>query len=302
MVVAIIQLVNMQLGSYQRKNSLFLMIEYSHQPFFDKNEREDVWPIERERSLIFGRAYRLMLEVIHPDVASVINNRATFTFDRLNRTLQGNTEIIFGTREEAIKRAAIVNNAHQSNGANVSELKLFVFEMRVFGAIKTYETFVETLSEQQKNDYVKGIRKYGLVLGVPMGKTAISYSDLSLRIKDYIDQFSNADTTNARSIMSKLLRPFYVSDDAVKQLFNSTNLISRAGYSSMRHLANEMNCIVTKGLMGEQVRGLYGLGWNKVENTVFCIFTDIVQNLSSKIPPKFRYHDEYQRWVRPIDI
>jgi uncharacterized protein (DUF2236 family) len=131
----------------------------SDTPYFDKNERDSVWPIERERALIFGRAYRLLLEVMHPDVARVINENATFNFDRLKRTMQGNTEVIFGTRDEAIKRAAIVNKAHQSNGANVSELKLFVFDMRVFGAIKTYEIFVNQLSEQQKDKYVDGIKK-----------------------------------------------------------------------------------------------------------------------------------------------
>lgn len=269
----------------------------SDTPFFDKNERDSIWPIERERTLIFGRAYRLLLEVMHPDVARVINQNATFNFDRLKRTMQGNTEIIFGTRDEAIKRAAIVNNAHQSNGANVSELKLFVFDMRVFGAIKTYETFVNQLSEQQKDKYVDGIKKYGLVLGVPMNKTVANYLNLSSRIKDSIERYRNMNIVDRSSILSKLLQPFYKSDNAAKQLFDSDSLISRAVYSALRPFANEMNSIVTKGLMGEEIRELYGLGWNKGEKTVFYIFTDIVKNLTHKTPLKFRYHKEYQRWI-----
>ncbi len=269
----------------------------SDTPYFDKNERDSVWPIERERALIFGRAYRLLLEVMHPDVARVINENATFNFDRLKRTRQGNTEVIFGARDEAIKRAAIVNKAHQSNGANVSELKLFVFDMRVFGAIKTYEIFVNQLSEQQKDKYVDGIKKYGLVLGVPMDKSVTNYSALSSRIKDSIKRYSNTDTVDRSSILSKLLQPFYKSDNAAKQLFDSDSLISRAGYSALRPFANEMNSIVTKGLMGEEIRELYGLGWKKGEKTVFYIFTDIIKNLIYKTPFKYRYHSEYQRWI-----
>jgi uncharacterized protein (DUF2236 family) len=130
-----------------------------------------------------------------------------------------------------------------------------------------------------------------------MDKSVTNYSALSSRIKDSIKRYSNTDTVDRSSILSKLLQPFYKSDNAAKQLFDSDSLISRAGYSALRPFANEMNSIVTKGLMGEEIRELYGLGWKKGEKTVFYIFTDIIKNLIYKTPFKYRYHSEYQRWI-----
>lgn len=280
--------------------------------FFSTEERRDVWPIDRERVLILGRAYRLLLEVSHPKTSKLINENARFTFDRLQRTMLGNTEIIFGTTEQALSRAKIVNFAHKAASkdpsgiqysANSPELMAFVFRMRIKGALDTFENFVHPLGTEDKDRYVLGIRKYGQVLGVPQREMPISYKDLLSGYLKSIEQEEIKITKDARQIAQKVTSPFKDFQETIEFFVRGSipnklvEKIAQEAFGRVKPLANNLNLLVTKGLMSPDLRKMYGFDWPEQEAKLFEKLSAFIRGLVKLSPKRIRLVPEFYNYL-----
>jgi uncharacterized protein (DUF2236 family) len=255
-------------------------------PYISSGDNKSLWKVERERAMVFGRASRLLYEMSNSKVAEVVFRNAEFSFSRLDRTIKGNVEIIFGTSDEAIKRAKIINQAHQSNNANVSDLKRFVFMARIVGAVRTYDGVIGKLTNFEKDDYVKGITSYGKLLGVPEVSVPKKYDDVVLEYNKVRD---TTVSESAVGIMRRVISPFPVNFEMVK----FDGILYKHFF---RPIANYMNTVVTKSILGAEMREFYGLSYDRRDEKIFRMFSGFIKNGLNFIPDKYRFFKEYLRW------
>jgi uncharacterized protein (DUF2236 family) len=75
------------------------------------------WKVNREMTVLFGGARALLMQAAHPLVAAGARQTAMYQRDpwlRLLRTVQLQSTVTFGTREEAQEAAARINRLHES--------------------------------------------------------------------------------------------------------------------------------------------------------------------------------------------
>lgn len=162
-----------------------------------------IWKINREQVLLLNGARVLLMQIAHPLVAESVYQHS-YVFDkpflRLKRTLDLTLATVFGTTEEveqAINEIDRVHRAatgqletaigHYSSGTAYNprnpKLAMWVFSTLVEGAIHGYETYIQPLSNADKQAfYTDSVRVAGL-FGIKPARIPATYDGLL----DYID-------------------------------------------------------------------------------------------------------------------
>lgn len=274
--------------------------------FFNLEQRKSVWPVEARRSMKFGRAARLMMEIAHPQVAIAINDHASFTFDRLERTVLGNVEIIFGSKKTALERARVVNRAHQVKSrneagekytANDPGLKGFVFDMRILATIIAHENFVAKLTQEQKDAYVSGIKPYGNLMGVSERNSSNTWQDIVDRYSLWLKNGQIKIGEEAKSVANKLIEPLDDFQEVFKHLVGDGILSGLLGTSASNifniSTANKIHSLVTRGLLPPEMRESYGFEWSDEDEKMFKAFTYSVRLSNACLPNKITHIPEF---------
>src|SRR5258707_11955495 len=115
--------------------------------------------VNRENILLLGGGRALLMQLAHPKVAAGVDEHSDFRTHpvrRLRRTILMTMAIVFGDRETALAAAHAVNGAHarvrgDDYHALDPQLLLWVHATLVDSALVTYATFVQPLTERERD-------------------------------------------------------------------------------------------------------------------------------------------------------
>jgi uncharacterized protein (DUF2236 family) len=157
-----------------------------------------IWKINREQVLLLGGARALLMQIAHPLVAeSVYDHSYVFTnpYLRLKRTLDLTLALVFGTVDEVQHAIDEIDRVHRpatgrlatSTGNYPSgtpynprnpKLALWVYATLVEGALHGYETYIQPLTDADKQSYYEDSQKTVDLLGVKASHLPATYDGL----------------------------------------------------------------------------------------------------------------------------
>ena len=117
--------------------------------------------INRENVLLLGGGRALLMQLAHPSVAAGVDDHSDFRTHpvrRLRRTIRMTMAIVFGDRDTAMAAARAVNRVHAHvRGDDYQALDpgllLWVHATLVDSALVTYSTFVQPLTDRERQLY-----------------------------------------------------------------------------------------------------------------------------------------------------
>src|SRR5437773_5582635 len=115
------------------------------------------------------------MQLAHPKVAAGVDENSDFRSHpvrRLRRTVRMTMAIVFGDRETALAAARAVNRVHgrvrgEGYHALDPQLLMWVQATLVDSALVAYETFVQPLSRQEREEFYQESKVIGELLGIP---------------------------------------------------------------------------------------------------------------------------------------
>jgi uncharacterized protein (DUF2236 family) len=277
-----------------------------------KNRSEDyyfsptgmVHRLHRERSLIlFGGQRALLMQIAHPLVAQGVLDYSSIRknpYKRLNRTLELTQSFIFGTNEDVMQAAEKINRVHRVVKGNLPqpvgsyhagtayhaldpELLMWVWATLADTAVLVYETFIEPLTDLERESYYQEYKKLLPPLG---GKTEITPSTFK-DLEKYIE----------KKYKSKNIT---VGGEAIREIFPYLLLKKPRRFRiPLLPLSLPLEKI-TIGLLPEELRIQYGLPWSKSDQKLFNTFAAFSRKLHSPkfakfIPDSIRFTKYYRR-------
>lgn len=146
-----------------------------------------MWRINREALIIGSGPAALLLQIAHPLIAEGVAHHSTFEddpFRRLHGTLRTTMDLVFGdgpASERAVRRlngihARVRGPVEDEVGRRVAaeyramdpELLLWVQATLIVTSVRAYETWVDRLSDGQKERFWQEARSVGVRLGIPL--------------------------------------------------------------------------------------------------------------------------------------
>ena len=178
------------------------------------------WRVNREGALLLGGGRALLLQVAHPLVAAGVAQHSNYRedpFGRLYRTLDTVTTIVFGSTPEAKAAAARLHRVHTrvkgeaDNGtpyvATDPTLLMWVHATLVDTSLLVYETYIGSLSPEERDQYYVEQKRLGEQYGIPIDKQPETYLDF----REYFDQTVNDGTLQVtpslRDVAAATMRP-----------------------------------------------------------------------------------------------
>jgi uncharacterized protein (DUF2236 family) len=184
-----------------------------------------IWKINREQVLLLGGARALLMQIAHPLVAeSVYHHSYMFTkpYLRLKRTLDLTLSLVFGTVEVVQQATDEINRVHRPATGRLAiptgnypsgtpynprnpKLALWVYATLVEGALHGYETFIQPLSDSDKQSYYEDSKKTVALLGVKPSRIPTTYDGLLDYMHTAIDDGDVVVGETARKIAPFIL-------------------------------------------------------------------------------------------------
>jgi len=139
------------------------------------------WRIDREVMVLAGATAAFLLQLADPAVAAGVAQHSNFREDpygRLRRTLVSTFSVAFGTTRRAEAAIGHLNAIHRSVSGTVAEsgdpyqaldpvLLLWVHATLIDTALRIYDRYVEPLSVEEMDAYLRESRPVATRLGVP---------------------------------------------------------------------------------------------------------------------------------------
>ena len=227
--------------------------------------------VNRENVLMLGGGRALLMQLAHPKVAAGVDDHSDFRIDpirRLRRTVRLAMVMVYGTRDDALVAARTVNQAHAHvRGTDYRaldpDLLLWVHATLVDSALVTYESFVQPLRPDERDDFYQESRIIGELLGVPRSRWPRHHSDLILYMQAQIDDGTVCVDDRARSLARLVLRP---------------PLRMLPGFAMIPFE------IVTAGLLPEDLRLQYGLKWGRRQQRLYALARTAVPRMVGLTP------------------
>lgn len=260
--------------------------------------------LHRERLLIlFGGQRALLMQVANPLVAQGVLDHSTLrnkSFERLNRTLSMMQSFTFGTNEDVEKISARINHAHSfvngkltknigSHAAGTSysafdpELLMWVWATLVDTTVLVYETFINPLSDEDKEAYYQEVKRLLPPLGGNIEQTPATFDHL----RSYLKTKYSSDEI--------------AIDNDVKQEIIPYLLLQKPKRLKLPLLPLSLPLAkVAVGLLPDELRKQYGLSWTKRDQKFFNYFAAASRKIHSTqiarlIPDQVRYSTHYRQ-------
>jgi uncharacterized protein (DUF2236 family) len=166
------------------------------------------WRIGRENALAaLGGARALILQVAHPLVAAGVGENSNYRkepWDRLFRTLDAVTAIVFGTPEEAEEAARRVWTVHRKVRGELKQvegsfpagtpydardpgLALWVHATLFDTQVLVYDRYVKRLSIAEREAFYEEQKLFAEMFGVPRERQPETYGDFNEYFADVVE-------------------------------------------------------------------------------------------------------------------
>jgi uncharacterized protein (DUF2236 family) len=230
--------------------------------------------VNRENILLLGGGRALLMQLAHPSVAAGVDEHSDFRVQplrRLRRTVRMTMAIVFGDRDTAMAAVRAVNRVHgrvrgEGYHALDPELLMWVHATLIDSALVAYETFVQRLKAQEREDFYQESKVFGELLGVPRAQ----FPDRLADFESYVDTMLAGPvrvSEQARSLGPLVLRP-------------RLRLVPRAAMIPFE--------VLTTGLLPEVLREQYGLRWGAAQRRAFRLAVATVPKVVAFTPPVLR--------------
>ena len=195
-----------------------------------------LWRVNREPALLLVGMRALLMQIAHPKVAQGVADHSRYREDPLGRGIRTFTamySIVFGQRDEAIAAALRVRMIHNrvhglvadplpdgfqlAYDANDPELLFWVAATLLDSAVIAYEQFIEPLSSDEKDQFVREAKLIWALFGIPDSLYPDNWAAFEAYMAHMLDKHTLIVTPTARRIywnlltgtwLARLLSPF----------------------------------------------------------------------------------------------
>jgi uncharacterized protein (DUF2236 family) len=232
--------------------------------------------IGRESVLMLGGGRALLMQAAHPLVAAGIVDHSAYRSDpwrRLARTMTALYTIVFGTREEADRIGAIVRTVHRhvsgerggrAYSAADPDLMLWVHSTLVDTGIAMYEAYVGPVATTLAEEFYEQMKTVATVFGAPPEIHPPTLADFR--------------AYQARMLATEL----QVGDDAREV---ARSILEPPVPAALRPAARGL-VLANIGLLPEQLREQYGIGWGRGRRAFFAASSRSSRHLVVPLLPK----------------
>jgi uncharacterized protein (DUF2236 family) len=179
------------------------------------------WRIDREVVVLAGASAAFLLQLADPAVAAGVAQHSNFRADpygRLRRTLVNTFAVAFGSVERAEAGIGHLNAIHRSVSGVVPEsgaeyhaldptLLLWVHATLIDTAIRIYDRYVEPLTVEEMDAYLRESRPVAARLGIPEETFPDSLAELREWMARRISSGTVRVTPTARVLSESVLYP-----------------------------------------------------------------------------------------------
>lgn len=260
------------------------------------------WAVMKEPVLILGGGRALLMQAAHPLIAQGAIDHSTYAtdpFGRLERTLVWVVSVTFGTRREARAASREVNRLHASvtgslpssaatarvrSGAHYTaadpELLLWVHATFVDTMLATHDAFVGTLTDAQRDTFVREWHAVARLMGVPVRRLWRDAAELRAYIREQVEDGPVQPGPGSRRVAQTVVRPPLPS------------LALRPAWEAV--------AFATVGLLPAPVRRGYRLTWTPAHEATHRALSAGLRRTRAVLPERLRnspVHDFAQRRV-----
>lgn len=278
-------------------NILVDTTSHASHPFYFSPD-STIWKINREQVLLLNGARVLLMQIAHPLVAESVYQHS-YVFDkpflRLKRTLDLTLATVFGTVEEVEQAISEIDRVHRAATGQLEiaighypsgtaynprnpKLAMWVFATLVEGAIHGYETYIQPLSDADKQAfYMDSIRVAGL-FGIKSARIPTTYDGLL----DYIDtSIARGDVIVGET--ARKIAPFIMGQ--------TRWYAAPLAYPISR---------LTVALLPDPLREQYGYELSSFESTAVDVGLKATRQIVPLLPSPIRYVRAYHRAAKRV--
>lgn len=261
-----------------------------------------MWRIGRENALYLAGVTAALLQLGHPKVAAGVADHSDFSEDptgRFVRTFEIVDSIIFADLETALEASMIVRRIHEwvtgelaedvgpfaegeTYEANREENLLWVHATLLEQSIVAYETYVEELTDAEKEEYYQEAKAFGQLFGIDPERYPETLEDFWAY---YERELEETVAVGERGMEQRDL------------LLEATVL---PGISRLRVL-RPVQAFFGAATMPEPAREAFELEWSDRRQRVFDAFAGAVRRVVPYVPYRLRYNPNYRRHIRRIE-
>lgn len=251
--------------------------------FFSPDSK--IWEVDREMVLLAGGGRALLMQLAHPKVAAGVAQHSHFEEDplgRLYRTMSAMWSIGFDEKPRAAAALERVKNVHRRVQGTIPrseplsagtpydaldlELLLWVHATLIDTAIVAYDALVKPLSPDEKSRYYDDSKKLASLFEIPERLVPISLEQFNSYMERMLTEGEIGVGPTAHALAAEILypRPWILKP------------------------AGPLFRLITAGLLPEQLRQGYGLGWNKGREKKFSLAKKGFRRLLPFVPRPLR--------------
>lgn len=246
--------------------------------------------VNREIVVVLGWGRAILLQVAHPLVAAGVADHSDYGeglwryLARTRQTVGAMQRLTFGSDDEVRATAGRINAIHRRVHGTVSdgtpafprgtayratdpELLRWVHVTLVESQLLAYETFVQSLSGRERDDYCAEASSMAPLLGLPVGAFPDSWADVRACLKGYETSGTIEVTETARRLATRLLHP-------------PGSLLTGLPMAGGR--------VVTVGLLPPSLRRAYGFSWTSADAWRFRSVVRLVRAGRRILPASLR--------------
>ena len=180
--------------------------------------------------------------------------------------------IAFGDRETALVAARAVNQVHarvkgRGYRALDPDLLLWVHATLFDTSLVTYETFVQRLPVEEREDFYQEFKLMGELLGIPRDRFPETLRDFDAYLDEMMSTGPVRVDRHAKDLAALVLRPRV-------RLLPGPVMIPFA--------------VVTAGLLPATLRTQYGLAWGSGQRRAFALAAATLPRIVKLTPPVLR--------------
>jgi uncharacterized protein (DUF2236 family) len=252
------------------------------------------WKINREAVLLLGGGRALLMQVAHPLVASAVaahSNFRTRPLDRLSRTLELTSTIVFAPAADAIAAVRQIERAHgpvrgklaaaagnhragTRYDANQDRLLFWVHATLVDSAFSTYERFVAPLPRSAARRHYEESKVVARLFGIADGEIPERWEDFRDYMKAMLEGDDLAVAADGRDIAASIMDP--PLPFGIRHGFRTSNFF-------------------TRGLLPPRLRERYGLAWSATEERALQALAAVIRRTVPALPPVVRFFPRARR-------
>jgi uncharacterized protein (DUF2236 family) len=269
-------------------------VENPEEGFFGPDSM--MWRINRENARYIVGPTAALLQLGHPKVAAGVARHSDFSEDpnaRFERTFEIVDAIMFGDLETALEAAMLVRKVHDwvtgelqedlgrwgagdPYEANEPENLLWVHATLIEQALVAYETYVEELTDAEKERYYQESKIFGQLFGVP----AEDYPETLDGFFEYYEtELEEAIDVGERGAEQ---RDLLLEISSIPGIERSTVLGKVKGF-------------LGAATMPEPAREAFGFEWDGRRQRLFDAFAWGVRRVYPNLPDRIRYNEKYRR-------